>query len=46
MTPKEFIKTCDDNALAALLTQMTNRGFGITTLQTIKDYLNKGAILL
>lgn len=41
MTPKEFIKTCDDNALAALLTEMANRGFGTTTLQTIKDHLNK-----
>lgn len=41
MTPKEFIKTCDDNALAELLTEMANRGFGVTTLQTIKDHLNK-----
>lgn len=41
MTPKEFIKACDDNALATLLTDMTNRGFGLTTLQAIKDNLNK-----
>lgn len=41
MTTREFIKTCDDNALESLLTEMTNRGFGVPTLQTIKSFLNK-----
>lgn len=29
MTPKKFIKTCEDGALEALLTDMVSRGFGV-----------------
>lgn len=41
MTPAQFIKTCDDSALEVLLTEMVNRGFGISTLDAIKIHINK-----
>lgn len=41
MTPKEFIKTCEEGALEALLTDMVSRGFGISTLESIKQNINK-----
>lgn len=41
MTPAQFIKTCNDTALEILLTEMVNRGFGISTLDAIKTHINK-----
>ena len=41
MTPKEFITACDDAALKTLLSDLANRGFGLSTLETVKENLNK-----
>lgn len=41
MTPAKFIEICDDAALEILLTEMVNRGFGVPTLDAIKNNLNK-----
>jgi hypothetical protein len=41
MTPKEFIKTCEDGALEALLTDMVGRGFGTPTLEAIKNNITQ-----
>lgn len=41
MTPKEFIKTCEDGALEALLNDMVSRGFGTSTLEAIKQNINQ-----
>ena len=41
MTPTKFIESCNDQALEILLKEIVNRGFGIPTLETIKNNLNK-----
>ena len=41
MNTKEFITACDDRALKALLFDLANRGFGLSTLETVKENLNK-----
>lgn len=43
MTPAQFIETCKENALEVLLIEMTNRGFGIPTLDAIKTQINKAS---
>lgn len=41
MTPAQFIKACNDNALEILLNEMTNKGFCIPTLDAIRTHINK-----
>ena len=41
MTPAQFVEACNDAALEILLTEMINRGFGVSTLDAIKTHINK-----